>query len=457
MPYASNRDRNVPDLELTKAPWPAPPLNVFLTSGFEPGVFDIVWDDPAILTLNSQFCVLGVNIYRSFDSEYGPFERISELLIGSNFWRDRTDNELIVGENVEDHWVLRGECSASGSDSPRWVFKTQHYPIVKEGSQQVPANRAEDVQVFIDGVEADVLSVSGFNGEIEINPLMYANVATQKWDPSLVPGPDSEVTVTYRYTRSLLKTDLGQRVFYRLTTVGIPAECDASTVQSQDLVETPIEDASTTNSYEIEKLDYIWRESMRRNRWILQQGGERVQVFIRKLLGHPCPCLPDGHHKQPQSDCRICFGTSVIGGYEGPYEMIIAPDDAERRIAQKDTGRTLEHAYEVWTSNAPILSQRDFLVKLNGDRYSLGPVRFPSNRGMVLQQHFNIGHLDEQDIRYSVPVGNPVRFVATMFAPGPAKRIGPENEADPSITNKPGIPDERELRGRSKVWENIEY
>jgi len=27
------------------------------------------------------------------------------------------------------------------------------------------------------------------------------------------------------------------------------------------------------------------------------------------------------------------------------------------------------------------------------------------HRGMVLQQHFNIGHLDEKDIRYRVPVG----------------------------------------------------
>lgn len=457
MPYASNRDRNVPDLELTKAPWPLPPLNVVMTSGFEPGVYDIVWDDPAVLSINSQFCILGVNIYRSFDSEFGPFERISELLIGSNFWRDQTDNELVVDEDVSDQFVLRGDCSATGSDGPRWVFKTQCAPIVKEGSQRVHANRAEDVQVFIDGAEAGVLRVHGFSGEVEIDPRIFADVATQKLDPSLVPGPDSVVTCTYRYTRSLLKTDLGQRVFYRLTTVGIPVECDPSTMQAQDLIETPIEDASATNSYEIEKLDYIWRESMRRNRWILQQGGERVKMFIRKVVGHPCPCIPDDYHKQPQNDCSICFGAGIIGGYEGPYEMIIAPDDAERRISQKDIGRTVEHAYEVWTSSSPILSQRDFLVKLNGDRYSVGPVRFPSNRGMVLQQHFNIGHLDELDIRYQVPVGNPVRFVATMFAPGPAKRFGPESEASAEVTNKPNIPQERQLRGRSKVWENIEF
>lgn len=112
----------------------------------------------------------------------------------------------------------------------------------------------------------------------------------------------------------------------------------------------------------------------------------------------------------------------------------------------------MEHTYEVWTGPAPILSQRDFIVKINGERYSIGPVRFPSNRGMVLQQHFNIGHLDEKDIRYRVPVGNPVKYPAVQFAPS-----GPELEAVAEPTSKPNIPDERELKGRTKAWGNITY
>jgi hypothetical protein len=437
MPYASNRDRNIPELELTKTPWPLPPLNVFLTSRFEPGVFDITWDDPAVLSVNSSFCILGVNVYRSFDSEFGPFHRISELPIGSNFWRDQTNNELVVDEDVTSQVVLNGECSASGQDAPRWVFKTNYYPIVKEGSQAITTDDPGDVHVYVDGVEVRVLRVHGFSGEVEIDPYLYANVATQKFDPSLVPGPNSRVTCTYRRTRSLLKTDLMQRVFYRVTTVGVHQSCALSVAQPHDIVETPLDRATAANSYEVEKLDYIWREGVRRNRWILEQGGERVQFFVRKHVGLPCTCFPDPYHKQPMNDCRICFGTGIMGGYEGPYAGIIAPDDAERRITQKDSGRTVEHAYEVWTGPAPILSQRDFLLKLNGERYSIGAVRFPSSRGMVLQQHFNIGHLDEKDIRYRVPVGNPIKYIAVQFAPE-----GPEQGGSTDITDKPNIPDE---------------
>lgn len=454
MAYSSQRDRN-PNaaLEFTKAPWPLPPLNLFLSSGYQPGVFDLRWDDPSTLAGNSQYELLGVNLYRSFDSEYGPYHRVTETLVGSSFWRDRTDNELVIDEDVTDRFVVRGEQeSAAGSAAPRWVFQTLHHPIVREGSQAVVTDSPVDVWVKIDGVTVRPLAVRGHTGEVEIDPFVYADVATQKYAPSLVPGPNSSVTCTYRWNRSLLRTDMGQRVFYRATAVGVRVGCDLSQVQQQDLVETPLEHAAATNSLEIEKLDYIWREAVRRNRFILEQGGERVKIFLRKHVGVPCTCATGNYHKQAINDCLKCFGTSFVAGYEGPYDALIAPDDAERRISQKETGRTLEHTYEVWTGPMPILSQRDFLVKLNGERYSIGAVRFPSNRGMVLQQHFNIGHLDEQDIRYKVPVGNPVRYAAVQFAPS-----GPEREADASITDKPNIPDERELRGRSKAWGNTTY
>jgi hypothetical protein len=453
MPYASDRDRNPEWAEIEQAPWPAPPTNLFLTSGFEPGVVDLVWDDPASLRLNSRFHICGVNLYRSFDSEFGPYYRLTTLPVGAIFWRDQTDNVLIEEEVVEDdHWVLRGIPTAE-SKQTRYVFCTQQRPIVKSASQAVPADSISDVIVRVDGVVARLLRVDGHNGEVEIDPMWYPEVATQLLDPAVVPGTGSITTVTYRYNRQLVRTNLAQRIFYRATTVGVPVTMPLEQAQPQDLKETPLERAAFTSSFEIEKLDYIWREAVRRNQWILTQGGERVRVFIRKQSGILCPCSSQKpQHKQPQNDCLQCYGTGFLGGYEGPYNTVIAPDDAERRIAQKDIGRTLEHTYEVWAGPSPLLSQRDFLVKLNGDRYSIGPVRMPTNRGMVLQQHFNIGHIDEPDIRYRVPMDNPYGLVATQLS-----AVIPPEHLPAEVTDKPNIPNERELRGRTKVWENITY
>ncbi len=453
MPYASNRDRAPGQLELEQVTWPVPPLNLFLTSGYSPGVFDLVWDDPSSLALNARFCIFGVNIYRSFDSEFGPYDRITDLLLGSTFWRDQTDNVLEVDEVVsEDRWVLRGVCSASELNAPRYVFRVERWPIVRPGSQAVPESDPSAIQVWVDGVQARVLRVDGTSGEVELDVFPYPDVITQSLGTPVIPGDSSVVTVTYRYNRSLLRTDLAQRVFYRVTTVGVPRTLPLSQVQSTDLVETPLEQAAFTSNAEIEKLDYIWREAVRRNQWILAQGGERVKVFLRKVVGQSCPCNQKPPYKQPLNDCTLCFSSGILGGFEGPYDMILAPDDAERRITQKDSGRTLEHSYEVWTGPRPLLSQRDFLVKINGERYSIGPVRMPTNRGMVLQQHFNIGHLDEKDILYRVPVDDLHRFVADQLAP----MIPPENP--PALpTDKVNIPKERQLKGRSMVWENITW
>lgn len=450
MALGGNRDREIDPLELTKAPWPVPPLNLFMLDGTR-GRIDLRWDDPSYLTLNSRFQILGVNVYRSFDSEFGPYTRITELPVGATFWRDETDNELVVDEDVTANFTIFGVAS-TGRDEKRYVFKTLHYPIVAEAAQnKTPTKDARDVRVFVDGVEARVLRVNGSTGEVEIDVNLYPDVTHQRYYPVVIPTPQSRVTCTYRYTRSLLKTDLNQRIFYRVTTVGVPVGCNIALIQPQDLVETPLEHAVATNSIEIEKLDWIWREAVRRNRWILEQGGERVRVFLRKNTGIPCVCYSD-IHKQPMSDCTKCFGTGYVGGYEGPYDIIIAPDDGESRIVQKDIGRTQEHQYEVWTGPQPILGHRDFILKLNGERYSIGGIRMPSNRGNVMQQHFNIGSFDEKDIRYKVPVDNPVKFVATQFAPR-----APEFGAPTPITDHHLIGDEREYRGHTTTWKNHTY
>jgi hypothetical protein len=73
----------------------------------------------------------------------------------------------------------------------------------------------------------------------------------------------------------------------------------------------------------------------------------------------------------------------------------------------------------------------------------------PSNRGMVLQQHFNLGFIDEKDIRYKLPIDNLLGLTADQLVP---PQLSPAGE-----TSKPNIPNERELKGRSKTWENLVY
>ncbi|KKK63745.1 hypothetical protein LCGC14_2991210, partial [marine sediment metagenome] len=250
------------------------------------------------------------------------------------------------------------------------------------------------------------------------------------------------VLATYRYVKQEVVTRLAQRIFYRVTVVAMDADTGA-------LIETPLDRATQSTNLETEKLDWIWAEAIRRNKWIRDQGAERVKVFIRRSVGTRCGCYSD-LHKQASHDCEVCFGTRIMGGYDGPYDITIAPDDSDKKISQTNRGRTVEHGYETWTGPSPLLSQRDFIVKLNGDRYGVGPVRMPSNRGLLLQQHFPIQRLDEEDIRYRVLIPDP-RFLS---APQTRYQVPGQGGSTPMMTEKREIPAEREIRGNTVTFEN---
>jgi hypothetical protein len=418
---------------------------------------------------NSNWEIIGVNVYRSDTGERGPYFRVNRVPVMTNFYRDRTDvvettNELI---SWDTGWVYRG---AAPNIPGVWRLRTRNRPIVKRTGNGVYADSPFDVEVYINGTRVPVAEVAGLASEITLDTTPVWDPSTESWVEFTPPTETSAVTVNYYWQRgNKLQNTLDRRhkVFYRLTTVAIDPTGNSPT----GLVETPLGYSEPISPMNSEQLDYIWREAIRRNRWILEQGGERVKLFIRRTTGVKCDCVWDErleeYTKQPLNNCLKCYGAGWVGGYEGPVDIIIAPDDAERRVSQTPNGRRLEHTYEVWIGPTPMLSQRDFIVKQNGERYSVGPVRRTQVRGRILQQAFQIGYLDTGDIRYKVPMGelerlpwpetrytNPEDAPCVESDPYP---LGYSYQATPMMSEAAKIPDGREQRGRTPVWQNITY
>lgn len=423
---------------------------------------------------NTRWTIVGVNVYRSDNGERGPYIRVNRFPVGSFGYRDATDNVLVEDEVVywDGAWVSKGDAS----NNYRWTFRTIFTPVVKRAETPpagnavrlvaTPANAPSDVIVKIGGVVVPVDDVFGPNGEITLINQPAWDLARERSIPPVLPDATTAVTVTYWYNQNLVKSDLERttQIFYRLTTVALDPTSPSG------YVETPLSYSPPVSVAQVETLDYMWKEAIRRNLWILQQGGERVKLFKRKVSGIPCPCRVDErtleYNQQPSNRCRTCFGTGFVSGFDGPIDIIIAPDDAERRVSQTPNGRRLEHAYEVWTGPSPVVTQRDFIVKQTNERYAIGPVRRPAIRGLPLQQHFNIGYFDEQDIRYYVPLDGLMDLAwpqtrptdpNTPCDPGPPHPVGFDYQATPMETEKSNIPDEREQRGRSPVWSNTTY
>lgn len=432
-------DRQLDPVEIPKAEFPFPPKNVSINSGYSPSTYDIHWTDPTEVQPNVGYHVYGVNIYRSFDAPFSRIEKLNQSPLGGNFFRNSLHSRLVLNENVSGCYLTRADTNPNRD----YIFATSNKPL----DIYVPLSNLTDLHlamfVTINGVPARIKYIDGINGQVTLDSAPVIDPISNKVSPAILPrNPDDVTLASYRYVSDNFDMTLVGRVYYHVTTVGLD-------LVSGHVVETPFDRCFTVNNFEIEPLNWIWKEAIRRNHWILDQAGERVKVYIRRQNGYKCGCY-SSDHGQSKSDCVVCYGTGIVGGYDGPFDYIMSPDDGVKNISQSNRGRTNNHTYDVWGPPMPVLSQRDFMVKSNGDRYGFSGVRVPSSRGMQLQQFFTVSYLDHSDIRYKVPV------IDTAHLKFPETRYikTAQGNALPMMTNSGLIPSELQYRGGTVAYEN---
>jgi len=302
---------------------PYAPKSVDVTSPYLIGALDIRWDNPSAYMQNNGLSVLGINLYRTFDSPSAQYTKLNDTPISSLYYRDETREIQVVQED--------GLPNLTPGTGPRreWVVKVSNYPMAVPGTQERYANSAAHVIVEVDTGDGSgyqvvpAFKVRGEVGEIILNSNRTYNTQTNNFDDPCLPDLLSGgVRISYSYINTLIATDINRKVYYKVTTV---AEDENSTQ-----IETPLDQVEAKSVYDMERIDYIWSEAIRRNHWILEQGGERVKVFLRKWNGTKCSRHSDDYGYDKGTDCVDCYGTGYEGGYEGPYDMIIAPPETEK-------------------------------------------------------------------------------------------------------------------------------
>jgi len=431
-----------PDLTL-----PMAPRNLMVTSPYLIGIADIRWDNPTLIPENNGLCIAGVNVYRSTDNPYGPYEKINDTIVTALFFRDQTQEYLVEREDATPTLKFYEE------PDNKWVVWTRYKPVVKPGSNGDSSFRSQDVLVEIDDGDGQWLQVPAFalngrTGEITlISGFTYNHTLEQTIPPRLPKPPNGKIRLSYRYLKHAVVSALNQRIYYKVTTVAHDPSNPGS------YIETPLDEVSARSTFDIEEVDWIWREAINRNRWMLEQGGERVKVFIRKWMGETCDSY-EYQYGQSHHDCPNCMGTNYKGGFDGPYDIVIAPPETERSIELSDMGLHIRYDWLTWTSDYPLLNERDVIVRQNNERYIVGPVNYQGSRGAIYQQHFTISHIDEKDIRYKLSITGGETSVP---ASSDVYREALKSPASPVINAKPEIPEPRIIRGRTVTFENITW
>ncbi len=445
LPYRSGLND---DLPLTL---PIAPKNAHVTSPYLIGVIDIRWDNPNAYAENNGINVLGVNVYKAYDSPEASYTRINTVPIGALYCRDQT-SEVYV--NQEDPMV-GGRLITGTNATGDWVAHTYYKPIIIPGTNGEVAENSKHVVVEVKKTALDTFQtvpafkVVGETGEVFLINRKIYNSKNNTFEAPVLPDLNAggEVRISYTYIDNHIQTNIDRKIYYKVTTV---AECP----DTHGLIETPLSEVEAVSLYDIEKIDYIWAEAIRRNRWILEQGGERVKVFIRKWSGIRCPVCWSEEYQQGREDCQNCYGTGYAGGYEGPISIIIAPPESEKTVQLMDVGLHLTYDFNTWTSPYPLLNDRDFLVRQNNYRLSIAHVNPQGSRGAIYQQHFMVSPLDTKDIRYRVPI-NGGEF--TTPEAWDAYRKSKPSDASPVIPQKPEIPDQYRKTGKTVSFENLMY
>lgn len=425
---------------------PLGPKNLMVTSPYLLGMNDVRWDDPRVIPQNNGLNIIGVNVYRATDAQFGPFVKINETPVGVLFYRDKTIEEYVSEEDAT------GTLRIMEPDN-RWLIYTKNRPVVEPGSNGQTTDNIKYVKVEIDDgdgqwLEVPAYTLNGHVGEIAlITRPIFNHILEQVIPPRLPHPPNGKVRISYRYLKHAVVSSLNQRIFYKVTTVAQDPDNPSGTI------ETPLEEVNERSTFDIDEVDWIWKEAMRRNMWILEQGGERVKIFVRKWMGQKCESY-EPKYGQSHHDCPICKGTGIVGGYEGPYDILIAPPETERSIELGDMGLHIRYDWMTWTMNYPLLNPRDFIVRQNNERYIVGPVNYQGQRGVTFQQHFTMSYIDTGDVRYTVPITGGETSVPESTN---AYREPLKSEASPVIPMKPEIPDTIQVRGRTVTWENITW
>ena len=425
---------------------PFAPRNILVTSPYAVGKLDVRWDNPRVIPQNSGLQILGCNVYRSTDAQFGPYEKINDTPVTVLFYRDETKEQVVVDEDATR--TLRYDLEPDG----RWKVWAQHKPLIHPNSNGQTSTSIHDVKVEIDDgdgtfLEVPAFAVNGVTGEIQlISAPSYNQELQQVIPPRLPRQPGGRVRISYYYLRYSVLTVLNQRTFYKVTTVAVDPH-DASKT-----IETPIDEISDRSAFDIDMIDWVWREAIKRNMWILEQGGERVKVFVRKWMGPKCPSY-QYNYAQSHNDCRLCMGTGIVDGYEGPYDILIAPPETEKSVELADMGLHIRYDWAAWTGCYPLLNARDVVIRGNNERYVVGPVNPQGSRGAIYQQHFTMSYIDQGDIRYQIPIDGG----QTVPAAWDAFRQAQPTEASPVINDKPTVPAERQIRGRTVTFENITW
>jgi len=396
-------------------------LQVLNSTGF--GRRDLHWvDDPAK-------DIVGYNVYRAYDSPDHWIKLTHDGPVPGHSFRDTTQLKKITYTVQDEDWTERGEHG-------RWIFQVPEgmfYTLLR--GRPICAMDHSDVTLIVDGVEVEAARVDGQEGVVWL-PQVITLSSDGSRDEKLQVQPPSEVIIKYSIIEDSVGIYLdGTRTFYTV----VPVYAGGQEQHVPGAKGTPYAD-----TFQVDAMDYMQAEMVRRNQWIFEMSGEPAYLLFRRTKGEWCSCQNTGIN-QARTGCPSCYETGIVGGYYGPIDFYFIDPDTGTSFEVTEGGRSVTRQSRSFLGPSPIIQSGDLIARRNGERMVISNVTYKSPRGVLLQQEFDVELLNINDTRYKIPLFTDEETV--VFAPA----FTPVSDG---ITHPGNEPVSDPLTDPTKIWEN---
>lgn len=410
-----------------------PISSLLILTGAVPGIKDLSWD-------HAPEAVLGYMPYRA-ENRYGPWTALSATPVPGERFRDATALQDVTYTVQPQDWTDRGVYEY-------WAFRIPAAPLYGKivGGRALLASLPEDVSLTVDGQPVPAARVDGADGTI----WMFRGATLQgQADPVTRLYGDltdaSVVVVTYKRLANFVDITPEARAYYTV----VPIRADGTEAH------LPGAAGVIANSLEVDKMDFMQAEKVRRNAWMFEMSGEPAHLLIRRSKGVPCGCATSAGG--PRTGCPSCFETGIVGGYYGPYDFLFIDPDAATTTETNEGGRKVTRQSRSYLGPVPLIQSGDMIVRKNGERLVIASPVYKSPRGVLLQQDFDVSLLPSGDVRYRVPLWPDIqsptfdpRFQDPP-TPGYEPAVSPATDPTKLWENREVVPE-----GRTRVFGNIQ-
>lgn len=140
--------------------------------------------------------------------------------------------------------------------------------------------------------------------------------------------------------------------------------------------------------------------------------GRKWYLFPRKTFGARCHCFNKVMQRIEIGNCRDCFRTGYIGGFNTPIAFFAQKDPNARQLQKTpDIDHTLNIA-KLRTISYPSLNPGDILVDSENHRWSVINVDITQRLGYDVHQEVTIKELLKGSIEYLLPINDDIKNIA---------------------------------------------